>query len=212
MGSGEEVAQEPGRPENDPQAQHEEPLPEAEQASTQSKKEERPRKKSQQLVEDPDHVSDSDDDEEEEQHCGSRFALRKENKLRTFWESLILVLVAYTGTIFIYRLCFIGFRVYPPDFEPDEEKDDSGWTGFDTFVTVAFWFDLFSGFFLTFSKENGDEVDDLRRALPPSGALPLESRWVLGSHPAERRGPEGGQLRRPRRLRARARASRAARA
>lgn len=80
---------------------------------------------------------------------GSCIAITKSNPFRTFWTSLVTLLLIYIGTIFIYRLCFIDFRIPPPSDEDSppaaEASGQTAWDVFDTIVTIAFWVDLVTG-------------------------------------------------------------------
>jgi len=113
---------------------------------------------------------DDSEDSEQEARCGRAFVMHKSNPFRTFWFILITALLAYTGTIFLYRLCFIQFRIDMPYGEPPEElqwegpdpESDSQWAAFDTFVTVVFWVDLVANFFFSYDNQDGKEIDDLR--------------------------------------------------
>jgi len=96
------------------------------------------------------------------EHFGSAFVLRKGNPLRFAWTLLVTLLLVYTGTIFLYRLCFIDFHMTLAT-EAVTETRSSGWEGFDVFVTVVFWIDLFLNFLFSFDLEDGTEVDDLLR-------------------------------------------------
>jgi len=106
------------------------------------------------------------DDEEplpvEEPPCCSAFVVRKSNPLRSCWMCLVTLLLVYTGTIFLYRLCFLDFRIPPPSSDPTAEASSAGWKEFDLLVTIIFWVDLVANFFFSFDDEQGDEVVDLR--------------------------------------------------
>jgi len=110
-------------------------------------------------------------------HFGSALVLRRGSYLRLSWTVLITLLLVYTGTIFLHRLCFIDFRIElaldagPSDDDgaslvPSGEQaassgDSPVWAAFDIFVTFVFWIDLFLNFFFSYDTEDGDEVDDL---------------------------------------------------
>lgn len=83
------------------------------------------------------------------------------NTLRSIWSLLVAVLLLYTGTVFIYRLCFVEFRM-DPDCQVTSSKEqhepDSGWVTVDWIVTALFVVDLIVSFFFSYEDEFGLEV------------------------------------------------------
>lgn len=99
------------------------------------------------------------------------FAFHGHHPFRLAWNLLISVLLLYTGTWFIFHMCFIDFRIDPrclseadllAQGESGKSKDDELSERVDLFVTIIFWIDLFLNFFFTYEDDKGEEVTDLR--------------------------------------------------
>jgi len=95
-----------------------------------------------------------------------RFIMHPDNNIRRIWTCLVVGLLVYTGTIFIYRLIFVRFYV------PRELEVPKFWTAFDSMVDVMFLLDLMIQFLFTYTSEKGHEV-----ALPRKIAIRYLSGW-----------------------------------
>mmetsp|Transcript_172148 Transcript_172148/g.551803 ORF Transcript_172148/g.551803 Transcript_172148/m.551803 type:complete len:789 (+) Transcript_172148:72-2438(+) len=89
-------------------------------------------------------------------HCCSAWVMYEASWVRAFWNLIVGVLLVYTGTIFLFRICFIDFHI------PTPIESGPGWQLFDEIVNVAFWLDLVSNFFFTYRDKRGLEVDSIR--------------------------------------------------
>lgn len=103
-------------------------------------------------------------------HFGSQFVLKEMHPARFVWSVIIVVLLVYTGTIFVYRICFHDFRIsldyLDDELQPQSAEDNSWdefWHTFDDFVYYTFLVDLFANFFFSYYDEKvGQEIDSLR--------------------------------------------------
>lgn len=98
-------------------------------------------------------------------HWGSQLVMKERNPLRIFWSLLIVILLVYTGTIFVYRICFQDFKI--PFGRPDSHTGPNAWDDFwytlDDVVYYIFVADLFANFFFSYHDEKlGHEIDSLR--------------------------------------------------
>ncbi|CAK9004614.1 unnamed protein product [Durusdinium trenchii] len=95
-----------------------------------------------------------------------RLIMYPDNNFRRIWTALVVGLLMYTGTIFIYRLIFVRFYV------PRELEVPKFWTAFDSIVDVMFVVDLLIQFLFTYTSEKGTEV-----AVPRKIAVRYLSGW-----------------------------------
>mmetsp|Transcript_114458 Transcript_114458/g.364945 ORF Transcript_114458/g.364945 Transcript_114458/m.364945 type:complete len:817 (-) Transcript_114458:91-2541(-) len=102
------------------------------------------------------------DEEPVEDHCGSRFVLCENSPVRTTWTVVLFLLLLYTATIFLYRLCFCVFHINEDGADPIG-SDDPFWNTLDRCVDVLFLVDLVANFFLSYKDVRGNEIDSLRR-------------------------------------------------
>jgi len=86
------------------------------------------------------------------------------NPFRMVWSVFVVILLVYIGTIFLYRLSFLEFRVYSAHDGVHELEFDAGpgWQSVDLFLTVSFWIDLVVNFLFSYEDEAGKEVVSLR--------------------------------------------------
>jgi len=98
-----------------------------------------------------------DDVQEEAGHVGSRFAVRDSNFFRAIWELIVAMWLVYTGTVFLFRVCFVDFHVPEPILEGQE-----AWQVVDNLMTAVFWVDLFINFVFTYRDARGVEIDSFR--------------------------------------------------
>mmetsp|Transcript_40847 Transcript_40847/g.94784 ORF Transcript_40847/g.94784 Transcript_40847/m.94784 type:complete len:697 (-) Transcript_40847:108-2198(-) len=96
----------------------------------------------------------------------SWIVLRSESRLRQLWTILILVLLMYTGTVFLYRMTFIRSYARETLTEPGY------WVWFDRFVDVIFVIDVVLPFFFSYVSPDGKEIVSLRR---------IAKRYILGN-------------------------------
>jgi len=89
--------------------------------------------------------------------CLSCMVLLEAHHTRRLYETILAVLLIYTGTIFPYRLCFYDFRV------PEPKASQDGWQMTEAVVDVLFILDLVINFFLSYRDARGMEVSDLKR-------------------------------------------------
>mmetsp|Transcript_27100 Transcript_27100/g.78635 ORF Transcript_27100/g.78635 Transcript_27100/m.78635 type:complete len:731 (+) Transcript_27100:68-2260(+) len=101
---------------------------------------------------------------------GSAFVIRTMNPSRMAWVSIIALLLAYTGTIFLYRMCFVTFRIEAimgEDgliyYSSQRSEEHDGWWLFDKMIYYIFCVDLVVNFFFAYEDENGNEVLCMRR-------------------------------------------------
>jgi len=96
--------------------------------------------------------------------CGSAFVLRKGHRFRLAWTLFVIILLIYTGTIFMYRVCFVTFRIETEGtaYNGIRVSKHDGWEVFETLVTVFFGIDLVLNFFFTYENQAGNEVVSLR--------------------------------------------------
>jgi len=97
----------------------------------------------------------------ERDHCGNVFVVHESSRCRSLWNLLISLLLAYTATIFLYRICFIEFNINRDQGENGSDST-SGWETFEVVVNSVFWVDLFANFFFSYRDPLGHEVDSLR--------------------------------------------------
>lgn len=104
-------------------------------------------------------------DEEEEalsarnKGWGRCLVIPRDSKLGLCVRSLSTMLVTYIATVFPYKLCFLDLNPHVAD----EAKNSPGWIIVDSVVSIAFIFDLFVNFFVSYKDKDGDEVFDLCR-------------------------------------------------
>lgn len=94
--------------------------------------------------------------------------LHEKHPLRIVWTGLITVLLVYIGTVFIYRLTFIEFRLgadaaaktrsFSGPAAAEGTRPDDLWELWDGVINICFWVDLFAYFFFTFRDERLQEV------------------------------------------------------
>lgn len=82
-----------------------------------------------------------------------------DNNVRRIWTALVVFLLGYIGTVFLYRLIFIRF--YAAASEEVQETDV--WIAFDGMVDVMFIVDLWIQFLFTYTNERGKEVGSPRK-------------------------------------------------
>ncbi|CAE7264674.1 KCNH6, partial [Symbiodinium sp. CCMP2456] len=82
-----------------------------------------------------------------------------DNNVRRIWTALVVFLLGYIGTVFLYRLIFIRF--YAAANEEVQETDV--WNAFDGMVDVMFIVDLWIQFLFTYTNERGKEVASPRK-------------------------------------------------
>lgn len=92
-------------------------------------------------------------------HSGSAYIFYRDSPVRILWSAAIALLLIYTGTIFIYRLCFVELRMRP---DGEEYVEEPSWIVIDNIVNVLFWIDLFANFFFTADGVNGKEINTLK--------------------------------------------------
>lgn len=80
---------------------------------------------------------------------------------RTAWSWIINWLVAYTGTVFLYRICFVEFHVTERADMVHEWNDY--WRACDMIINILFTVDLFINFFFSYTDRFGSEVVSLPR-------------------------------------------------
>ncbi|OLQ09279.1 Potassium voltage-gated channel subfamily H member 2 [Symbiodinium microadriaticum] len=91
---------------------------------------------------------------------------RSDSRLRQLWTLLILLLLMYTGTIFLYRMTFVRSHAVQTLAEPEF------WSYWDRFVDVVFVVDVVVPFFFSYVSSDGKEVVSLRR---------IARRYILGN-------------------------------
>lgn len=89
--------------------------------------------------------------------CGSRFVLSERNWARRIWNAVVAILLLYTGTAFLFRLCFIDCRM------PLEIRGKDDWYTVDVVVNALFAADVGFNFFSSYKDIYGREVFNLRR-------------------------------------------------
>eukprot|EP00418_Pyrodinium_bahamense_P095889 CAMPEP_0179037158 /NCGR_PEP_ID=MMETSP0796-20121207/13986_1 /TAXON_ID=73915 /ORGANISM="Pyrodinium bahamense, Strain pbaha01" /LENGTH=685 /DNA_ID=CAMNT_0020733461 /DNA_START=84 /DNA_END=2141 /DNA_ORIENTATION=+ len=128
---------------------------------------------------------DEEDEPQEDQavRTGRKFILTDECWAKHAWTVIVMVLLAYTATIFLYRFTFVEFQVGA------DIKIGVGWTIVGWIVDCLFWLDLVLNFFLSYRDNKGNEVDspklialrylrlnfwvDLVACIPEAAYLPL---------------------------------------
>eukprot|EP00435_Cladocopium_sp_Y103_P055925 s912_g18.t1 len=95
-----------------------------------------------------------------------KFIMYPDNSFRRLWTAMVVGLLVYTGTVFIYRLIFVRFYV------PRELEVPRFWNYFDRMVDVMFVMDLLIQFLFTYTSEKGYEV-----GLPRKIAIRYLSGW-----------------------------------
>jgi len=97
-----------------------------------------------------------------EDHFGSRFAIRSGNPVRLWWDTVMICLLLYTATWFLFELCFLHFHVLLP-IETHEflNVPELLWVIWSYVYDGFFWLDVLANFFLTFNDE-GHEIDSLK--------------------------------------------------
>lgn len=88
-------------------------------------------------------------------HRGSRFVLHTENPFRRMWSWIVVILLIYTGTVFLYTLSFV--RCYANG----ELTVAPFWSAFDQLMDIMFTVDLFLYFFFSYKDQHGNEVDSM---------------------------------------------------
>ncbi|CAE8729700.1 unnamed protein product, partial [Polarella glacialis] len=66
--------------------------------------------------------------------------------------------MVYTGTVFLYLICFVQCRV--GDSNEDVQEQYHHWYKGDAVCDAIFWMDLFLNFFFTYQDSLGGEVRD----------------------------------------------------
>mmetsp|Transcript_42067 Transcript_42067/g.90892 ORF Transcript_42067/g.90892 Transcript_42067/m.90892 type:complete len:795 (+) Transcript_42067:213-2597(+) len=91
----------------------------------------------------------------------------KEGTFYSLWQMLIATLLVYTGTVFVYVLCFIDFKidVDNPELTGQGSHKSLFIDVLDTVVYVIFIIDFFLGFFFSYKDVNHVEVIDLPRCM-----------------------------------------------
>lgn len=89
-------------------------------------------------------------------HCCSAWVMYEASWVRGFWNLIVGVLLVYTGTIFLFRICFLDFHI------PTPIESGSGWQLFDEIVNAAFWLDTVANFVFTYRDKSGLEVDSMQ--------------------------------------------------
>jgi len=89
--------------------------------------------------------------------CGESFVFRRDDTSVVIWSLVLLVLLLYVGTIFLYRFAFVDFHIGPTGIAPLGEHD-LGWAVWNHIVDGLFWFDLIFNFFLAYEDRTGHEV------------------------------------------------------
>jgi len=97
-----------------------------------------------------------------EYECGERFVFRRDHVAVIAWSLVLVVLLSYVGTIFLYRFAFVSFHIGPTGMEPLGEHE-TGWIVFDWIVDGLFWFDLVFNFFLAYEDSKGHEIVSMWR-------------------------------------------------
>lgn len=101
-----------------------------------------------------------DDGEDKADHFGSRFVMREKNLCRLAWSAVLCVLLAYTGSVFLFRFTFYDFHIGEDGHTPIT-SNSAVWSVLDGLVDALFWVDLFIIFFFTYPDRKGREVDSL---------------------------------------------------
>lgn len=91
-----------------------------------------------------------------QEHWTSRLAIPKRARGRKAFDGLVCVCLVYTGTIFLFRLCFLEFRV------PEPAAEDVTWTTIEYTIDGIFWIDFFAHFLYTYRDAAGVEIFALR--------------------------------------------------
>mmetsp|Transcript_113513 Transcript_113513/g.367239 ORF Transcript_113513/g.367239 Transcript_113513/m.367239 type:complete len:751 (-) Transcript_113513:154-2406(-) len=94
--------------------------------------------------------------------CGSQFVINNENYFRIVWSILIVLMLVYTGTVFLYRLAFLEFKILINNESAEIFTTGEWWEILDKVMTTVFWTDLVVNFFFTYEDKAGHEVSSLR--------------------------------------------------
>jgi len=98
-------------------------------------------------------------------HCGSRFAIRSGHLVRSIWELVVILLLLYTSTWFLFDICFLEFHVPEiPVIRTHEYLNlpEGVWDAWVWIYDALFWIDVIMNFLCTYTDGKGREVDSLR--------------------------------------------------
>jgi CRP-like cAMP-binding protein len=99
---------------------------------------------------------------DQRENCGERFVFTERDTLVTVWSVVLLLVLIYVGTIFLFRFAFLTFHLDETGINPLAENM-LAWNVWDYIVDALFWFDLIFNFFLSFEDARGHEVKDMWR-------------------------------------------------
>jgi hypothetical protein len=85
-----------------------------------------------------------------DQNSEYQFIIREDSHFRMFWNSLLILFIAYTCTYMPYKLSFIT--------EETTANHVVEWI-----VDIFFWFDLIMNFFSSYEEPNGTVVTDHKK-------------------------------------------------
>jgi len=85
--------------------------------------------------------------------------LGEERRVRMAWNIVIAAILAYTGTVFPFRLVFLEFRI------PTESPSNTVFLWIEEPINILFWADLIVGFFISYRDRDGKEVRSIRRVV-----------------------------------------------
>jgi len=106
--------------------------------------------------------------EKARENCGERFVFTQDHVLVMAWSVILLFLLIYVGTVFLFRFAFLTFHIDETGTEIDPlEEGNVAWNTVDACVDALFWFDLVINFFLSYEDADGHEVTDM---------------WVIAQH------------------------------
>lgn len=98
-----------------------------------------------------------------------KFIMYPDNNFRRLWTALVVGLLVYTGTVFIYRLIFVRFYV------PRELEVPRFWNYFDHMVDIMFVMDLLIQFFFHLHQR-----ERIRGRFASEDCHQISERMVLG--------------------------------
>lgn len=96
-------------------------------------------------------------DLEEQSAWYVRWAIHDENRFRIMWNVWLVLLLAYTGTVFPYKLAFIDFGI------PEREIGRLYTILELVLLDLGFYIDLLINFFFTYRDSRGRQIFDLRK-------------------------------------------------